>query len=331
MHIRQKRVLNVENYLALIPKGSFRVSFNLPSNGDTILEKAGFRLPVKPGDTILPSPIGPVSSFNADGKWTSLKDQPKESRYIRTVLWTRIQWAGRNQTEEITDERDIFRDCYPREFNAPPSVELTYAEFSGRRLIISPVYQNSETRHGEIRHVINLFLELFGECELISEALAPFVKAEVRRVHWKLLPPGEQPWEQLESHIKQSLKRYSSRTQKVIMDRAKTIKGFGPDMQVIGLGGFADYVAYIFSSKGLVLLESIKRDNAIYIFGEDWEQFSQLSKAEILNENCHLHRVIHAKGWQGRVAYILENAKVKPRKKTEQQEKDVKDDGQSTA
>jgi hypothetical protein len=53
------------------------------------------------------------------------------------------------------------------------------------------------------------------------------------------------------------------------------------------------------------VLESVRMDNAIYVFGLEWQGVSQLTKAQVLSNNYHQDRIIHAKGWKGRLARLL--------------------------
>ena len=46
-------------------------------------------------------------------------------------------------------------------------------------------------------------------------------------------------------------------------------------------------------------------DHETYVFGEDWEQLSQMTKAEILTNELQRDRVIHREGWDGRIRDIL--------------------------
>ncbi len=309
MKINKKRIRNIDCYLSSIEDNTiFRVVFDLNGHDAAqILAKVGFALPTATGDTILPTPKGPVSRFNADGKWNIDRDLPKEERYIRTVKWQWKQWCGRDEFEQKEEEKDIYRDCYQREFVPPPAIELTYIEHDGRRLIISPVCTKLPENSDNIRHIINLFLELFDECELVHDDLTPFVKMNVRRLNWRPLPPGEYPWDQLEGHLLNTLNRTSKNMQELIIDRQKTICGFDPVTCYIGLGGFSDYIAYVFEKIDLVVLESIRKDNAIYVFGRNWQEFAKLSKAEVLSNNHHQARIIHAKGWKTKVAELLSN------------------------
>ena len=308
MMIRKSRIRNVTTYLSGIPVGTeLRPIVELNETHLKKLIGIGFSEHPQNGDTVLPTATGPITRFNADGKWQVHRDRPKEQRYVRTVYWTRRQWAGRGATEEHSDFRDIYRACYPRTPVAPPSLELTYVEHKEDRLLIAPPIRNTPENLESIRHAINLLLELFGECELVQTDLSRFADISVKRLHWRMLPPGAHPWERLHEHLKDVLKRSSENTQTVIFDRQQTILSLEPDEQYIGLGGFADYIAYVFKSRGFVVMESIRKGNAIYVFGDDWRQLSQLTKAEILSEHHHIARIVHTKGWKGRLARLLDH------------------------
>lgn len=308
MEIRKTRIINLENYLGPIPEGaSFRIITDVTSKPEMLM-RAGFGSDPGSGEIILPSPCGRVSRFNANGRWTVRRDLPKEPRYIRTISWRWRQWAGRDQHEEKEEFRDIFRDCYPRELVPPPSVDLTYIEVGGQRLVASPVLTHAPMNSDANKHAINLFLEMFGVCELATEELGRYTHPDLRTVNWRMLPPGVHPWERLLEHLEQILVRTSENTRRVIMDRAIFLRSLGPDQLYVGAGGFSDYVAYVFRAHGLVVLESIRQDNALYAFGEDWQVVSRLTKAEILSQHRHRARIIHTDGWKARLRALLNRA-----------------------
>jgi hypothetical protein len=89
------------------------------------------------------------------------------------------------------------------------------------------------------------------------------------------------------------------------MDRQATIESYGPSEKAVGQAGFLDYVAYIFKSRSLVVLESLQRDNAIYILGDNWEAISRMSKSQILNGSLHLARIVHSEGWKKRLQQAM--------------------------
>lgn len=307
MIIRKKRIRNLSAYIGGIPIGAeFRPIVELDEKSCKKLARIGYSDSPASGETVLPNGIGPISRFNADGKWRVHRDQPKEERYVRTVHWTWKQWAGRGQYEEHEDFRDIFRLCYPRSEVPAPGVELTFLEKDGKAHVVTPALRNLDDQHDSALHSINLLLELFGVCELARSDLSRFSNIIVKRLNWKMLPPGKYPWQRLKAHLGEVLKRTSENTQSVIFDRQETILSFDPDEQFVGTGGFSDYVAYVFKDRGLVVLECIRKGNAIYVFGLDWDRFSKLTKSEIINANLHKARLVHSKGWKTRFARLME-------------------------
>lgn len=310
MRIQQRLIINLERHLQSVPKaGKFRVVVPRIAVPAARLAKAGCPPTLAHGDTFLPAIVGKVSRINAEGAWRVRRDQPKESRYIRTVRWKWKQWVGRGETEDHEGDRDIYRDCYPREFIEPYAAELTALENSGDFVLASEILTNTSSSHERIKHIINLMLELFGQCEIVSTELKHYRPAAERRVNWHMLPPGEYPWDVLHAHLKKMLKGRADSTTTVIYDRQANMRSHSPDEIWTGLGGFSDYVAYVFKSRKIVVLESIRRDNAIYVFGTDWQTVAQLTKAQVLSGKLHKERIIHCTGWKARLAKVLANAK----------------------
>ena len=64
-------------------------------------------------------------------------------------------------------------------------------------------------------HIVNLFLEIFGECQVFSEKLEDVFRAPVRRLNWEILPPGRRPWDQLKREVDQILKDVSKGNQAI--------------------------------------------------------------------------------------------------------------------
>lgn len=306
MYIKKRRIRNVANYLAKIPnRVEVQPVVRLTNDNRKILAKIGFGNAPKHGDTILPAIIGAVSKFNSEGRWIIHKDRPKERRYIRTVRWRWRQWTGRGSHEEYEDFKDIFKDCYPRTLDEPPGTELTYFKVGGEEYIAAPATSNSESNHTALRHSINLLLECFRECELVQSDFSSFLSAKTSRINWKMLPAGAHPWPRIEAHLNEALKRVSGNTQSVIIDRQKTILAHRPTELFVGLGGFSDYIAYSFPDRKMVILECVRRGNAIYVFGKDWKQFSTLTKAEIIQNKFHIARIVHSKGWKSKLTQLL--------------------------
>lgn len=118
---------------------------------------------------------------------------PKESRYITTAEWSWEQWCGRGETKTITESCDIYKDCYQRKFIPPPSLELTLKKLNDQLFIVSQAFTINQVKPELFKHAINLFLELFGECEIRRKDLSSFASANIKKVNWSMLPPGKYP------------------------------------------------------------------------------------------------------------------------------------------
>lgn len=306
MRSRQKQIRSVEKAIApLIPEMHFRVVVAVAGVPTRRLSAAGFSVKPQPGDTILPTPVGTISKYNANGRYVVRNDLPKEYRYVTTVEWTWKQWYGPYSTVEQTEDKAVYKWCYQREFHEPPSSELMIAEHDGRLLIISEELRKTPGEADRIRHVLNLFLELFGEYEIRHAGLQSIVPPNIRKVNWRLLPPGEYPWSCVRQHVAQVLEDATPRHANPIYRRLARIASFNPDEVYVGQGGFRSYVAYIFRSKALAVLESVMLDNATYVFGQNWHEVSQMTKAEIIRGDLHLDRIIHANNWAFRINDLL--------------------------
>ena len=302
MKIEKSRVLNIEQYLiGLPPLSVIRI---ISEQAVTAASKIAPGIDIADADLFLPKGVGPVTRFNADGKWIPNKNLPKESRYMGTFLW---RWRERHGKEVVEREelKDRFRECYQRDQILPPSIELTFLHRDVETLFASPTIQVRDSNHDEIKHVVNLFLEIFGSCEIVKDNFERFNRIATTRVNWKFLPPGEYPWVSIKARLEDRLARLSPMTRGLIIQRQATLKNLSPLHTIEGQGGFTDYMAYVFEHPKIVVLESMRMDNAMYIFGDDWEECSQMTKAEILSGNRHLHRIIHSVGWETKVKALF--------------------------
>ncbi|MAY36439.1 MAG: hypothetical protein CMN84_10095 [Spongiibacteraceae bacterium] len=298
MIIAQKSVRSIAKYIKAFKEGQkVRLAVEIDADKLDRAHKAGFSKSAAHGDTILPNAINPTTQFNSEGKRIPLKEKPKESRYITTIEWSWEQWDGHGSTKTVTEARDIYKDCYQQKFIPPPALEITWITTDNKPLVISEAFEIGKTAHEMLRHAVNLFLAIFEECEIRKEDLSTFSPTTVKRLNWKFLPPGEHPWEHVKNHVKTLVKEKHSRYSNIILQRQEAVMNYQPDEVFVGNGGFRSYIAYVFKEKTIVLLESVESGNATYVFGDDWEEFSMLTKAEILNNQYNKDRIIHSKGW----------------------------------
>jgi hypothetical protein len=307
MIIRKRRVRNVERYLGFINPGT-NITLGLSDINRFIdkLSQCGFSHSLEIGEMVLPNAIlGPISQFNAEGKFIKHKDQPMETAY-RMVEWHWTEFRGRYDTEDMTDWRDVPYKRYPRTYVPAPSIELQIAANpQGLPVLITEPIQYIEDNFEKIRHIINLLLELFGECQIFGDGLEQIINTPIKRLNWKILPPGRYPWERLEEHVRPLIEQARQGNRALIEDRFRTVNDYHPEFHAIGQAGFYGYVVFGFPTKGLFVFESIFTGNATYVFDENWEALSKLTKAEILSEQLQRDRIIHLRGWHERISELL--------------------------
>lgn len=306
MLIRKKRIRTINSNVRGVRRGDNAVVAlrNLDRFANE-LTRAGFSPRLEVGETILPAAVGPISSFNAEGKYEVHKDQPKETAY-RLGEWKWQEFRGRYDTVERSKIVEIPYERYPRTFIDPPSVELAIAQgVDGQKLLRSDAHNFVETNDQNLIHIVNLFLELFGECEFLHENLAPVAPARLIRLNWEVLPQGRMPWARLQQHLRPVIDRQPQGNRAVIDKRHATISAYDPEFVAVGQGGFDGYVIFGFPAKRLFILESTQINNATYVLDSDWVELSCMTKAELLNNGLHRERIIHRESWFSEMSRVL--------------------------
>lgn len=271
---------------------------------DTLV-KLGFSDELKEGERILPLPMNPSTTRNAEKFYVIDKTKPKET-YSQTLWWTRHEWAGRGETREVTDYVSIPRKRYPRTEYAPYSVELIlkYDDY-GQLMVVTDPLLFSKSDEKLILNTINIFLISFQECEVLTDNLEKLLPVQVVRLNWEVLPKGEYPWSKMRENLERMSVRKGKTARQMMMDKCEYINSFHPDFRAYGKSGFSGYVIFGFQDRNLYVLESVYPNNATYVFGTDWEELSKLSKAEILNDNLQNARLIHHDNWQKEITELL--------------------------
>lgn len=300
MKITKKRIRRVENYLNEIGnQPNFYVSLLELNDFQANIQRIGLSPNGIIGEQVLPTAVGPISKFNALGKFKIRRDLPKETANREVE----INIFGRGEYKIV----DIQYERYPRELIPPPSMELKVIhDLNNNPIIVSPLLQNNPVNYEKIKHTINLFLETFGECELLQENLLPTFNIPTTRLNWSILPIGNYPWNILQPTIDGVVKFVNKQRRRIVQSRFQLLSEYTPNFVAIGNAGFRGYVVFGFENKDFFVLESIYSGNATYILGANWPQISQLTKEEILNQKLHLNRIIHNDQWEQQIRNLLE-------------------------
>jgi hypothetical protein len=260
-----------------------------PPLSHDLASRVGFSAAADEGESIVPAVVGPSTAFNAQGREVIRKDLPMETR-SRMIHTSWQDWHG--QTHHGTQFRDY--QAYPRELVPPPGEYLTLVK-RGEDLIASSRTIRNDEAQDTIVNLLNVFLELFGTLEIVQPDLSAAV--QVRRVNWRILPPGEYPYARAAEALSDYLQKLPPDAQEIAKVRVRAITRHKPDFIAVGVGGFSDYVVFGFTAKRRFVLESPQFGNATYIFRDDWQRFATLTKAEIIQGNLQEARLVHNKRW----------------------------------
>lgn len=305
MIIKQSRIRNVSKLSFIEENSHIRIAVSDISRFSDKLQEIGFLPELNAGDTVLPKVIGAVSRRNADGDFIVHKDKEKET-CSRMIEWSYKQWSGRGETTDAVASTVVSYKRFPRTIIPPQSIEMIVAKSNEEIIIISPEIKFNQENENSVIHIVNLFLEVFGECEVLDTKNNPILIPKVIKLNWEVLPIGKMPWGKRKSQVTKFIDSAKGSNKRVIERRLETINNYSPDFTAIGNAGFNGYVIYGFLNKNIYVLESIYVNNATYVLEDNWESISQLTKAEILNNNLHKDRAIHAKNWYEKIATILD-------------------------
>lgn len=304
MLISRTRIRNLSLYVHPDLKDQFVRVVTDPAAIDAArLARAGLSEMLAEGESYLPPAIGRVTRYNSEGRSEPQRDLPKENRYIRTIYWRWTQFAGGGTTEEVEDSRDVYRLCYQRKTTPPPAEEI-FGFPVDRKVMLATEAVSMPGGHEKLLHQVNMMLELYGTCEVVRADGTSASPALTHR-RWTFLPAGPYKKGDVAREIKPVLDRLNDGDRLILSERQEFLAELEPQEIARGLGGFNDYLAYIYPQYRRVVLESLRRDNAIYVFKNKWEQFSRLTKREILDQGFHDARILHTKGWQNRLKTTL--------------------------
>ena len=288
-----KSIRSLSIYEAIIQRlGSFRVVHPLPTDSQE-LRTLGFDSAPGDGESLIPSPVGSVSAFNANGREIVRRELPKvpQSR----MVWTSWKdWHGNAHSgAQVRSVR-----VYQKERVPPPEEYLTVMQGVAGPVLVSRALSKAVDDDAKIVHVINLFLELFGSLEITSVDLESAWPLVVKRLNWRVLPAGEFPFERAGKELAEFLERVDESVRPIVRWRIDSVTQHKPDFVAVGIGGFREYIVFGFQSKNLYVFESPTLGNATYIFKTNWAELSALSKKEILDGAFHEARLVHNCQWR---------------------------------
>ncbi len=300
------RIRVAKPYFAHLRKGEkYILGVSDPEGFGKVIGQLGFSEPLNPGDSVLPDvSYGKWTAENALG-WTEVhRDQPMET-YYQTREWTWRMKRGWDYEEE-SKIVDVPHKRYPRTVHPPLALELQVcASSSGDNMIVLPEFEKGREDERTIKTAVNMLVEIFGRCEIFSTNLETILKSPIKRLNWRLLPPGRRPWEQLKKELKAIAVTKGGYRDSVVSRRFEVLNRYGPEFYAVGQHGFTGYVVFGYPQHNMFILESNRLGNATYVLGKKWEQLSKLTKRELISGGLHDHRIVHRADWESHIHWLF--------------------------
>ncbi len=291
MIINKKRIINLDKYikeLSAIEEFYICVPLN-EENKEKLKEK------YDEGLEFVPEILGPTTKFNLLGKERINKNKPKKERTFERRYHV-VDWHGHHHYGTCY----FSRECYQRDKILPPLETIIYdKELIRTNLIL----KKEEIR---LKLVINIFLEIFGYCEILDKNKNSISKdLEIKKVEWDILPRGRYPWD-IRDRLKEYFNKIPIKNKEIIENRNVIISEYNPNFLAIGKSSFRGYIVYGFTKLNIFIFESKEINNATYVFKDEWESVSKLTKKDIIEEDkCH-KRIIHDKNWKKEIENLLD-------------------------
>ena len=151
---------------------------------------------------------------------------------------------------------------------------------------------------------LRLLREAVGEAQIYPADLSDEDYVRLQHVDWEFLPPGSVD---RVLHCLGTSRNPDPKRMEVAKTRLATLDRLGHYDFIVGRGSFAAYFGAKFGDK-LVALESLQYGNALYVFEEDWETLSQLSRTDLMRRrDPSVERIPHVAGWQSALRKKLRN------------------------
>ncbi len=292
-----KHIINVDRYIYKCKDKKIVIAKIVKEEDLPVLKKIGFSVPLIINESITPnSNYNKLTLENVNGKEIIRKDLPRDEEYVQSVHWKTIDWGGYEHEGDSLVTRLRYRREYCKAFNE----KLNILKNSEGHIIVCSNEFTVENKE-RIKFVINLFLSIFGEFQVIDESLN-FPKIEKK--NFVFLRPGELSKDQLKAIIGNNNKKLNSAENNLIWQRFEFLNKFNElDKIMVGEQGFHGY--YALKTKNYWVVECNFTNNATYLFDDKWEDYVKLTKQQVINANLCKKRVYHNNNWETEMSQLL--------------------------
>lgn len=301
--MKRKRILKSERFLeALLAKNdNFYVGLLLEDVlKSSNLVKYDIPTTFKDGLEFMPKAKGTTTRANKVGKF--VRKEPNEW----TIKTTHIRY--RNKRGRLI-EFDRNFNVYVKVLKHKYEIELSYATNEhGERMLVSPLlaFEQTDSSNTKNTHVINLFLEMFGDFEIYNSNLEPAL-AFTHKYEFDILPKGTMDDSDI-VYLTEGARRFVRKEEEVkaYQKRLQILNEYSPEIVGKGNNGFWGYIVFGFKKGNIVLLESMYNKNATYVFDiETFESLIAKNKQDVLTHRLAKFRFMHNKNWEKKIRRFL--------------------------
>ena len=250
---------------------------------------------------LLPRTRGLFAARNLDGWAEKRKDLSKEMREVSN--WA-PDWNGNGHhlVSRIIQAWPL--QYHPARLNTISATVLEQLRDGAlvRFRVDQPLSRHSDTFAIDLKFNMRFLKETFGAANVYDADLSDEEYAKIQMVDWELLQPGsaDRVLAQLATRCGVSAERM-----RVAGERLRTLDRLGHDGFIVGTGRFSNYFGVKFDQR-FVALENLEYGNALYVFEENWEELSKLSRSELIRRrDPQVHRIPHLPGWQSAIRQLL--------------------------
>lgn len=258
-------------------------------------------------NVILPDPkTGRYSNYNINGRTIILKNLPKIDRSYSADSPNFGDWSKGSHT--VTWNRKIYQRAYwlAQEIRIKISLLKDDTEsFILKFSLDTPLSKNLNDFNTKLLYHCNLLQENCGACDIFESTASDIDYINALNVSWELLPPGQLNFNNNLDYIIKKTNTKSPDLKSELKDRMTFFEDLAIKKYIIGINSFQRYFGAILNNN-IVILENIRYGNALYVFFQDWENLSKLSRIELLSSTSHkFTRIIHSKRWKTKVKQTI--------------------------
>ena len=303
--MKKKRILKSQRFLEalLVKDDNFYVGLLLDDvQKSANLLKYDVPTTFKNDLAFMPKPKGTSTRANKVGKF--VRKYPEEKRTKTVFISYSNKWG-----HLIEYYRDF--NVYVKELKHKYEIELSYViNKHGVKMLVSPLLAFEQTDDSNMKntHIINLFLEIFGDFEIYTSELEPAL-AFTNKYDFEVLPKGRMDSSDIE-YLAEGARHFIRKEEEVkaYQKRLQILNEYNPEIVGKGSLGFWGYIVFGFKMGGIVLLESMYNQNATYIFDiNTFESMIAKNKQDVLSHRLAKSRFMHNKNWENKIRRFLSN------------------------